>query len=100
MKSRYVRSLTSKRTRKFRRHGFDVSPAMIVHAHGFQSGAPTLAADDIENVPLSGGSMDVVPMTWLVDIRDDPFAASAEVQRMLRPGGLWLLDDGAPTSLA
>ena len=87
----------SERHQSSRLYGFDVSPAMIEHGRGlrYRGAPPTLAVHDVENesLPLDTGSADLVSMTGVLHVLDDPFAVLAEVQRVLRPGGLFLLDD-------
>ena len=87
-----------------RLYGFDVTPAMIEHAKGlrYRGAPPTLAVQDVEKepLPLDTGNADLVAMTGLLHVLDDPFAALAEARRVLRPGGLFLLDDWVRMPLA
>ena len=92
----YLRDL-SDRHRGARLYGFDVTPAMIERARGlrYPGAAPTLAVQDVEKepLPLDAGSMDLVSMTALLHVLENPFAVLAEARRVLRPGGVFLLDD-------
>lgn len=66
-------------------------------------GAPqALAVQDVEKepLPLDAGSVDLVSMTGVLHVLDDPFAVLAEVQRVPRPGGVFLLDDWVRMPLA
>ena len=99
----YLRDL-SERHQDSRLYGFDVTPAMIEHARGlrYRGSSPTLAVHDVEKepLPLGAGSVDLVSMTGVLHVLDDPFAVLAEVQRVLRPGGVFLLDDWVRMPLA
>ncbi len=99
----YLRDL-SERHHGARLYGFDVTPAMIEHARQlrYRGAAPTLAVQDIEKdpLPLDAGGMDLVSMTSLLHLLEDPFAVLTEVRRVLRPGGLFLLDDWVRMPLA
>lgn len=99
----YLRDL-SERHQSSRLCGFDVTPAMIEHARGlrYRGAPPTLAVHDVEEepLPLDPDSVDLVSMTGVLHVVEDPFAVLAEVQRVLRPGGLFLLDDWVRMPLA
>ena len=99
----YLRDL-SERHRGARLHGVDATPAMIDHARQlrYQGAAPTLVVQDVEKEPLAldAGSVDLVSMTALLHVLEDPFAVLAEVRRVLRPGGVFLLDDWVRMDLA
>ena len=45
-----------------------------------------------EAIPLADGSVDTVVVTWSLCTIPDPAAALREVRRVLRPGGMFLLD--------
>ncbi len=94
----------SERHQGSRLYGIDMSPAMIEHARGlrYRGAPPTLAVHDVEreSLRLDTGSVDLVSMTGVLHVLDDPFAVLAEVQRVLRPGGLFLLDDWVRMPLA
>ncbi len=94
----------SERHQGSRLYGLDVTPAMIEHARGlrYRGAPPTLAVHDVEKepLPLGAGSVDLVSMTGVLHVIDDPFAVLAEVQRVLRPGGVFLLDDWVRMPLA
>lgn len=99
----YLRDL-SERHPGARLYGFDVTPAMIDHARTlrYRGGAPTLAVQDLETepLPLDAGSVDLVAMTALLHLLENPFAVLAEARRVLRPGGVFLLDDWVRMPLA
>ena len=99
----YLRDL-SERHQSSRLYGFDVTPAMIEHAGGlrYKGAPPTLAVHDVERgaLPLDADSVDLVSMTGVLHVVEDPFAVLAEVQRVLRAGGLFLLDDWVRMPLA
>ena len=99
----YLRDV-SERHRGSRLYGFDATPAMIDHAQQLrhQGAAPTLVVHDVEKepLPLDPGSVDLVSMTALLHLLEDPFAVLSEVRRVLRPGGLCLLDDWVRMPLA
>ena len=99
----YLRDI-SERHPETRLYGFDVTPAMIEHAEGlrYKGAAPTLAVHDVEKeaLPLDIGSVDLVAMVGVLHVLDDPFRVLAEVGRVLRPGGLFLLDDWVRMPLA
>ena len=99
----YLRDL-SERHRGSRLYGFDATPAMIDHAQQLrhQGAAPTLVVHDVEKepLPLDPCSVDLVSMTALLHLLEDPFAVLSEVRRVLRPGGLCLLDDWVRMPLA
>ncbi len=92
----YLRDL-SERHRDARLYGFDLTPAMIEHATqlSFAGRPPTLAIHDLacDPLPLEDGSVDLVCVTALLHLLDDPFPVLAEVRRVLRRDGLFLLDD-------
>ena len=92
----YLRDL-SERHQDSRLYGFDASrghdrPRPRVALPG---APPILVAQDVEKepLPLAAGSVDMVSMTGVLHVLDDAFAVLSEVQRVLRPGGLFLLDD-------
>jgi SAM-dependent methyltransferase len=99
----YLRDL-SERHRGARLHGVDATPAMIDHARQlrYQGAAPTLVVQDVEKepLPLDAAGVDLVSMTGVLHVLEDPFAVLAEVLRVLRPGGLFLLDDWVRMPLA
>jgi SAM-dependent methyltransferase len=98
----YLRDLAERR-REAALHGFDITPAMIAYASGlrYPGARPTLVLHDItrDPLPLATGTVDLVCMTALLHLFDDPYPVLAETRRVLRPGGLFLLDDWIRTSL-
>ena len=99
----YLRDL-SERHQSSRLYGCDVTPAMIEHARGlrYRGAPPTLTVQDVEKepLPLDAAGVDLVSMTGVLHVLEDPFAVLAEVLRVLRPGGLFLLDDWVRMPLA
>jgi SAM-dependent methyltransferase len=78
-------------------HGYDVTPAML--AHGRQlvwTGArPTLALLDVTTEPLphAAGTVDLVGMSSVLHVLDEPLPVLTEIRRVLAPGGTFLLND-------
>lgn len=78
-------------------HGYDVTAAMIAHAERLTwPGAPArLALHDVTRAPLphAAGSVDLVAMTSVLHVFDEPLPVLAEIRRVLSPGGTFLLYD-------
>ncbi|GIX48266.1 MAG: hypothetical protein KatS3mg131_2477 [Candidatus Tectimicrobiota bacterium] len=86
-----------------RGYGYDVTPAMIAHAQQLGCGPQvTFAVHDVtaQPLPLAPASVDLVCMTAVLHLFDDPFAVLAEATRLLHPGGLLLLYDWIRRPLA
>ena len=49
-----------------------------------------LVAGDATDLPYADASVDLVTTQYLLDIVPDPHAIGLEVNRVLRPGGLWI----------
>jgi trans-aconitate methyltransferase len=68
-------------------HGYDVTPAMIQFAEEIEyaSPHPTLAVHDLSSqpLPLETGTVQLVCMTAVLHVLDDPLPALAEVRRVL-----------------
>ena len=99
----FLRQL-SERHRDATLYGCDITPAMIEHAREltYAGAVPTLALQDLTKDPLpqDSGAVDLVCITALLHLLDDPFAVVAEVRRVLRPGGFFLVDDWVRTPLS
>lgn len=84
-------------------HGYDLTPAMIEHARGltYNGLTPTLAVHDLSAAPLpvATESIDVVNMTAVLHVLDNPLTLLEEIRRVLAPGGLFLLNDWVRTPL-
>ena len=85
-------------------HGYDVTPAMIDYARTLDyGGAPaTLAVTDLAGgpLPLADGSVDAIAMSMVLHLFVDPFAFLAEVKRVLKPAGTFVLYDFVRTPFA
>ncbi len=82
-------------------HGVDVSSTMLDRARGafraeIAAGRLVLSAGSMTALPLGDGSVDAVVSTNTVYFVDDLAAAFAEVARVLRPGGRFVLGIGDP----
>jgi SAM-dependent methyltransferase len=84
-------------------HGYDVTAAMIAYAERLPwPGAPArLALHDVARAPLphAAGSVDLVAMTSVLHVFDEPLPVLAEIRRVLAPGGTFLLYDWIRQSL-
>lgn len=78
-------------------HGYDVTPAMIAHARQLRYTAetPSLVVHDVtaEALPHGAGSVDLVCMSSLLHLVDEPLPVLAEVRRVLAARGTFLLND-------
>ena len=79
-------------------YGFDLTPAMITYAEEevrFAGPKPTLQVHDLtaEPVPLPDGSLDLINMTAVLHLLDEPLPVLAEVRRLLAPEGIFFLND-------
>ena len=72
--------------------GLDVSPGMLAAARRrLGSNAPRLVLADAAAIPLESGSVDLVTSTIAYHWLRDPAPALAEIRRVLRPGGTFVL---------
>ncbi|HLL65890.1 MAG TPA: methyltransferase domain-containing protein [Micromonosporaceae bacterium] len=80
----------------YRHLGFDLVPSALAQAreHGV-----TVVAADVTRLPLADGCADVVCAGELFEHVPDLSAAVAEACRVLRPGGLLVLDTLADTAV-
>ncbi len=72
----------------------DASPAMIQAARERVGSDPriSIAQADAAHLPIASGSVDVVVAVRLILHVSDPQAVFAEIARVLRPGGLFVLE--------
>ncbi|WP_426367419.1 class I SAM-dependent methyltransferase [Streptomyces sp. E-08] len=70
-------------------HGLDLSPGMLARARA-RLGARVAVADACR-LPVRTGSVDQAVSTWLLHAGPDNRAVMAEVARILRPGGRYLV---------
>ncbi|MGE3536400.1 MAG: class I SAM-dependent methyltransferase [Candidatus Tectimicrobiota bacterium] len=84
-------------------YGYDVTPAMIQHAQQltYRGLTPTLAIHDLTAAPLpvAAGSVHLIHMSAVLHVLDDPMPVLAEIQRLLAPGGVFVLNDWVRSSL-
>lgn len=84
-------------------HGTDITPAMIDYAKGlsFAGATPSWHIHDVaaESLPFEDESVDLVTMVALLHVLADPFKVLAEIRRVLKPTGQFLLQDWIRTPL-
>ena len=84
--------------------GVDVSDAMLANARGldFANGAPSFTRHDLNEAPypVEDASLDLCITTSVTCFLNNPLVLFAEVGRMLRPGGVYLLYDWRRQTLA
>jgi SAM-dependent methyltransferase len=77
--------------------GYDVTPAMVAYARDLPcTGArPQVSILDVATAPLphDTGSVDLVSMSSVLHVLDEPLPVLAEIRRVLAPGGTFLLHD-------
>jgi ubiquinone/menaquinone biosynthesis C-methylase UbiE len=85
-------------------HGYDVTPAMIAHARqlAFKPPRVTFAVHDVvaQRLPLADGSVNLLSMSSVLHVLDEPLPIMAEIRRVLARGGLFLLNDWVRQPLA
>ncbi len=78
-------------------HGYDVTPAMVAYGRqlAFTGVPPIFAIHDVTThpLPLAAGSVDLVSMSSVLHVVDQPLPVLAEIRRVLAPAGLFLLND-------
>jgi ubiquinone/menaquinone biosynthesis C-methylase UbiE len=78
-------------------HGYDVTPAMIAYGRqlAFKPASVTLTVHDViaQPLPLAAGTVNLVSMSSVLHVFDEPFPTLAEIRRVLAPGGIFLLND-------
>jgi SAM-dependent methyltransferase len=85
-------------------HGCDVTDTMIDNAHtlAYGGGFPVLHRLDLRRdaIPVADGSANLVTMTAVMHLFDDPLRILSEVRRVLYPmGGIFLIYDWVRTSI-
>ncbi|XIE82037.1 class I SAM-dependent methyltransferase [Streptomyces sp. SBR177] len=70
-------------------HGVDLSPGMLAQARDRLG--PRVAVGDAGRLPVRTGAVAQAVSTWLLHAGPDPRAVFAEVARVLRPGGRYLV---------
>jgi SAM-dependent methyltransferase len=76
-------------------HGYDVTPAMIAYGRRLTGVTLTLALHDVTAQPLphAAGTVNLVAMSSVLHVLDEPLPVLAEIRRVLAPGGIFLLHD-------
>lgn len=78
-------------------YGYDVTPAMIAHSRQLASAGAktTLAVHDVATQPLphAAGTVDLVCMSSVLHVIDEPLPVLAEIRRVLASRGVFLLND-------
>ncbi len=78
-------------------HGYDLTPAMIAYARelDFPGPPPTFGVHDVSRdaLPLDPHSADLVCMTAVLHVVEDPLTVLAEIKRILAPDGMLVLHD-------
>jgi SAM-dependent methyltransferase len=69
--------------------GIDLSPAMLSRAH--ERIGSRVAAADAHLLPFSDRSVDAVVTVWVLHVVGDPARAIAEIGRVVRPGGRYVV---------
>ncbi len=83
-------------------HGYDVTPAMIAYARERSGAHATFAVHDVTTAPLphTTATVDLVSMSAVLHVLDEPLPVLAEIGRVLARGGLFLLHDWVRQPLA
>src|SRR5262245_19693083 len=80
-----------------RLHGYDVTPAMVSHGTqlAFAGASPIFAVHDVSAQPLphATNSVDLLSMSSVLHVIDEPLPVLAEIRRVLTASGLLLLYD-------
>ena len=78
-------------------YGYDVTPTMVAYGRelAFSGAPPTFAVHDVTTHPLlhAAGGVDLVSMSSVLHVVDEPLPVLAEIRRVLAPAGLFLLND-------
>jgi SAM-dependent methyltransferase len=90
----FLRDL-GRRDRSASLFGYDVTPAMIAHGRQLTDVTLTLAIHDVTVQPLphATGTVDMVSMSSVLHVVDEPLPVLAEIRRVLKPCGVLLLHD-------
>jgi len=83
-------------------HGYDITPAMIAYGQQLAGVKLTLELHDVTAKPLpqAAGSVDLVSMSSVLHVFDEPLPVLAEIRRVLAPRGIFLLHDWIRQPLA
>jgi SAM-dependent methyltransferase len=77
--------------------GYDVTPAMIAYGRELpaKGARRTLVVHDVatQALPHAAGTVHLVTMTSVLHVFDEPLPVLAEIQRVLAPGGRFVLHD-------
>jgi SAM-dependent methyltransferase len=80
-----------------RLYGYDVTPAMIAYAQHLPTTGPrpTFTMHDVTTQPLphADGSVQLVVMTSVLHVVDEPLSVLADIRRVLAPTGFFVLHD-------
>jgi SAM-dependent methyltransferase len=78
-------------------YGYDVTPAMIDHARQlpYPGAKPVFAIHDVTTAPLPHAALtvDLAVMSSVLHVLDEPLPVLAEIRRVLRGTGVFLLHD-------
>jgi SAM-dependent methyltransferase len=85
----------SRRLKETRITGIDLSPSMLLWAgqHATADGRVKFLVGDAAELPFNDASVDLVVSTMSMHHWSDPAEAFAEIDRVLRPGGVALIYD-------
>ena len=86
-----------------RLHGYDVTPAMVGHGQqlAFTGAPPSFAVHDVTRpLPHATGNVDLLTMSSVLHVIDEPLPVLAEIRRVLAPAGILLLYDWIRQPLA
>lgn len=78
--------------------GLDLSGRALAYTKKRDPSLPVVQAD-LRNLPIASGSLDVVLAFDVIEHLDDDVAAAREIHRVLKPGGIAILNVPAFTSL-
>jgi SAM-dependent methyltransferase len=85
-------------------YGYDVTPAMIAHGRrlSYAGAKPTLEVLDVtgQALPHASGSADLVSMSAVLHVLDEPLPVLAEIRRVLATRGTFMLNDWIRQPLA
>lgn len=78
-------------------HGYDITPAMIAYGRrlAFKPASVSLTVHDVtvEPLPLADATVNLVSMSSVLHVFDEPLPTLAELRRVLAPGAIFLLND-------
>jgi len=98
----FLRDL-SRRVHQATLYGYDVTPAMIEFARQqrLAAASASFAIHDAETaaLPLASASVDLICMTAVLHVFDEPLPDLAEIRRLLAPQGIFVLHDWVRTPL-